>query len=305
MNAPAGFRIEDGRFVLLDPVAAMLNPAALHEVLHMGLASYVATGFGVASVHAWSLLKDAGNVFHERALRLALVVGGTAALLVAPSGHLSATRVARLQPAKLAAAEGQFATERGAPLRIGGFPDVAARRTRFAIEIPRMLSFLAFEDPDATVVGLDDFPEDQRPNTVLVHLSFQLMVGSGSFLALLAVWAAISRIRKGALPTSRWFLRALVVSGPLAFLAVEAGWMVTELGRQPWIIYGVLRTRDAVTPVPGLGIELVVFTLLYAGLGVVVVALLKRQIAQSPVLHEEEKAAPPPEAPGGDRAAHA
>ncbi|MBI3726497.1 cytochrome ubiquinol oxidase subunit I [bacterium] len=291
MNAPTGFHLEAGKLVLDDPIAAMFNRAALHECLHMGLASYAATGFGVASIHARRLLQDPENLFHRRAVSIALAIGGAAALLLPPSGHFSATRVAELQPAKLAAAEGQFQTERGAPLRIGGFPDRAAHRTRFAIEIPRMLSFLAYEDMDAVVKGLDDFPEDARPDPLLVHLAFQVMVGIGSALALVAVWATLEKIRKRTLAGSRWLLRAIVVSGPLAFGAVEAGWMVTELGRQPWVIYGVLKVRDAVTPVPGLGVELVVFSLLYLALAAVVVLLLHRQVAQSPVFHEGEEPA--------------
>lgn len=282
MNSPTGFDLVDGRPVNIDPVAAMMNPAAFQQTLHMTLAAYTATGFAVAGIHAFLLLRDPTNRFHRLAMSIALVVGVPAALLQPISGDISAKQVARYQPAKLAAMEGQFATERRAPLRIGGWPDEEARETRWAIEIPGGLSFLAFGDFDAEVKGLDAFPRDEQPPVAIVHVAFQVMIALGTYLALLSLWIAWLRIRKRDLVANRWLMRALVAAAPMGFIAIEAGWTVTEVGRQPWVVYGVLRTADAVTPMPGLVIPFVTFTLLYCVLGIVVVWLLYRQIVRSP-----------------------
>jgi cytochrome d ubiquinol oxidase subunit I len=282
MNSPTGFDIVDGRPVNIDPVAAMLNPMAFSQTLHMTIAAYAATGFAVAGIHAYLLLRDRTNLFHRRALAIALAVGGVAAFLQPVSGDISARAVAEHQPAKLAALEAHFKTEAGAPLRVGGIPDEGAGEVRYAVEIPKALSLLAFHDPDAVVKGLDQFPRDQWPNTVIVHTAFQIMVGLGTAMMLIALWGAFLWLRKRALPDQKWFLRALVVAAPAGMIAIEAGWTVTEVGRQPWIIQGVMRTSEAVTPMPGLVVPFVFFTLLYIFLAVVVVWLLLRQVAASP-----------------------
>jgi cytochrome d ubiquinol oxidase subunit I len=281
MNTPAGFRMVDGRAVDVDPWAAMANAAAPAEVLHMTLAAYVAIGFAVAGIHAFVLLRDPGNEMHRRALSIALAVGGIAAVLQPLSGDVSARHVARHQPVKLAAMEGHFRTQRGAPLHVGGWPDEDARTTRFALAIPYGLSLLAFHDPHAEVRGLEAFPRDEWPPVAVVHVAFQVMVGCGSLLALAALAGAFLGWRRRGLPDDRWYLRLLVACAPLGMIALEAGWTVTEVGRQPWIIRGVMRTADAVTPMPGLVVPFTVFTLLYFVLGAVVVVLLKRQVFAS------------------------
>jgi cytochrome d ubiquinol oxidase subunit I len=286
MNAPAGFELVNGHAVNVDPLAAMANPAALSQTIHMTLAAYAATGFAVAGIHAFFLLKDPANAFHRRALAIALIVGAPAALLQPLSGDFSARHVARHQPAKLAAMEALFVTRAGAPLSLGGWPDMEARETRFAVRIPYGLSLLAFHDPGAVVKGLDTVPRDEWPNVAAVHLSFQVMVGLGSYLALVALWAGWLAWRRSDLARSRWLMRAVALATPMGFIAVEAGWMVTELGRQPWVIHGVLKTADAVTPMPGLVVPFLVFTLLYCFLGVIVVWLLYRQIIRSPAVPE-------------------
>ena len=282
MNAPAGFELIDGRAVNVDPIAAMRNAAALTQTIHMTLAAYTATGFAVAGIHAYLLLEQPDNAFHRRALEIALLIGAPAAVLQPISGDFSARHIAVHQPVKLAAAEAVFRTQAEAPLTIGGWPDVDARQTRFAVELPYGLSLLAFHDPHATVQGLDRAPQDEWPNVPAVHLSFQLMIAVGTYLALVALWAGWLAWRGSDLAHHRWLMRAIALSSPLGFVAVEAGWMVTELGRQPWVIYGVLKTRDAVTPMPGLVVPFVTFTLLYCFLGVIVVWLLYRQIFRSP-----------------------
>jgi cytochrome d ubiquinol oxidase subunit I len=280
MNTPAGFRLVDGKPVDIDPVAAMLNPSAFPQTLHMTLASYAATGFAVAGIHSLMLLRDRQNLFHRRALAIALAVGGATAVLMPLSGDTLAKAAARNQPAKLAALEGQFKTERGAPLRIGGIPDTEAGTTRFAIEIPYGLSLLAFNDPHAVVKGLDAFPRDEWPPVVIVHLAFQIMVAAGLAMIAVVIWRIYLAWRRAEL--SDWFLRAVIVASPLGFIAIEAGWVVTEVGRQPWIIAGVMRTAAAVTPMPGLVIPFITFTILYIFLAAIVVWLIWRQVIESP-----------------------
>src|SRR6266481_5281407 len=255
-----------GIFVVI--ANAMMNPAAFAQTLHMTLAAYAATGFVVAGIHAFMLRRNPSNRFHRSALAIALTVGGVAAILQPLSGDTLAKMVARNLPVKLAALEGHFETEKAAPLRIGGIPDESAGVTRYAIQIPYGLSILAYNDPNATVKGLNDFPAIERPPVAIVHLSFQIMVACGLAMMGITVWAAwkywrVRRRKTNAWFASRWFLRALVLAAPLGFVAIEAGWVVTEVGRQPWIIYGVMRTAEAVTPVPGLVVPFITFTLLY------------------------------------------
>ncbi len=285
MNAPTGFRIADGKPVDIDPIAAMMNPAAFPQTVHMIIAAYAATGFAVAGIHAFMLRRDRRNRFHKAALGIALVVGGVSAILQPFSGDLIAKTVAKTQPVKLASFEGQFKTEPAAPLRIGGIPDESKGETRYAIEVPYALSILAYGDPHATVKGLNDFPTDVRPPVAIVHISFQLMVACGMAMMLVAVWAAWRYLRgrrSQTWPDSKWFLRVLIAAAPLGFIAIETGWTVTEVGRQPWIIYGVMRTSEAVTPMPGLVVPFITFTVLYIFLAAITVWLLLRQVAASP-----------------------
>jgi cytochrome d ubiquinol oxidase subunit I len=269
--------------VNVDPIAAMFPPGWAHEVVHVLLSCYVATGFAVAGIHAWALRRDPASEFHRSALGIALGVGAVAALLQPVSGDFSARQLAETQPVKLAALEGHFHTGARAPLRIGGIPDAAAAETRFALEIPAGLSLLAFHDADAEVKGLLDFPRDAWPPVLQVHLAFQAMVGLGSALAAVSL-AFLWRCWRGrwTVPTGRRFLAVVVVAAPAGFLALEAGWLVTELGRQPFTAWGVLRTAESVTPVPGLALPFWIFTAIYLFLGAVVIELLRRQIAHAP-----------------------
>ena len=279
MNTPAGFRTVDGQVVDVNPVAAMLNPAAGAQVLHMLIAAYMAVGVAVAGIHARLLLIGREHALHRSALTVALWVGLIPALLQPVSGDFAGRVVARTQPAKLAAMEGQFETRARAPLRLGGVPDVDTRRTPYAIEIPGGLSMLAHGDADRTVTGLNDVPRENWPPVVFVHLAFQLMAAIGVFLAAVAVWGAWLAWRHRVF-NSRPFLGILVLSTPLGFVAIEAGWMVTELGRQPWIVQGVMRTSEAVTPMPGLVVSLVAVTTVYVALAVIVAALIRRQVIE-------------------------
>jgi len=281
MNAPAGFTTVDGKMADIDPIAAMLNPATFHEVLHMTLAAFVSTGFAVAAVHAFFLLRDRNSRFHRSALGIALAVACVSIPLQIASGDLNARAVGRLQPAKLAAMEALYRTRTGAPLLIGGLPHDRQRTTDYALTIPRGLSFLLAYDPDATVVGLEEFPQDNWPNVRIVHWSFDLMVGSGMAMLAVAVWSAWPWWKRRRLADRPRLLRALVAAGPLGFVAIEAGWVVTEVGRQPWIIYGVMRTEDAVTPMHWIVVPFIAFTALYVFLACIVVFLLRRQFMET------------------------
>jgi cytochrome bd ubiquinol oxidase subunit I len=282
MNSPTGFELVAGQITNVDPIAGMKNPMAFQQTLHMTLASYTATGFAVAGIHAFLLLIDPHNAFHRRAMSVALVVGVPAAVLQPISGDLSARVVARHQPAKLAAMEAHFETAAAVPLVVGGWPDMGAGEVRYAIRIPYGLSLLAFHDPNAVVKGLNEFPREDWPNVPIVHTAFQIMVALGTYLALLSLWIAWLAFRRRDLTGSRLLLWLIAAAAPMGFIAIEAGWTVTEVGRQPWTVYGILRTADAVTPMPGLIVPFVLFTLLYCFLGVVVVWLLYRQIIRSP-----------------------
>ncbi len=282
MNAPAGFEYVDGQFTDIRPFEAMFNPMALSQTLHMTIAAFVAVGFAVAAIHAYMLLRgESDHPFHRRALAIGLTVGGAAALVQPMSGDLSAKEVHDHQPTKLAAMEGQWETERGAPLRIGGWPDAQTESTSWAIEIPYALSWLATWNPDAEIQGLKAVPERNRPPVAPVHIAFQVMVGIGLLLVAVTLLGALLAWRRGGLPDRRWYLWTLVACGPLGFVAIEAGWTVTEVGRQPWIIHDIMRTSEAVTPMPGLIVPFVTFTLLYLLLAAVVAYLLWRHVFQT------------------------
>ena len=292
MNSPAGFTLMAGSPSDVSPLAAMTNPAWKTEAIHMTLAAFAASGFAVAGIHAYRLLREPRNRFHRVALVIALAVGGTTAVLQPLSGDLSARFVARNQPVKLAAMEGQFLTQRGAPLRIGGLPDPVEETTRYAIEIPWGLSLLAFHDPDAEVRGLSTFPRDERPNPVPVHLAFQVMVACGVSMAAVAMAGAFLGWKQRERIFDRPYLWAVTVCGPLGLLAVEAGWVVTEVGRQPWVIHKVMRTSDAVTAVGGLALPFAFFTLIYLALGIFAARLLRRELVMSPFFPAEEGDSP-------------
>jgi cytochrome d ubiquinol oxidase subunit I len=288
MNTPVGFNLVGGEIVDIDPWAAMFNPAAFNQCLHMVLASFTAVGFAVAGIHSFKLLRNRQNLFHRKAIAIALVVGGFCSIAQLVSGDLITKFVARYQPIKLAALEGHWETESNAPLRIGGWPDEAEEETRFAIEIPGGLSFLAFGDPDAVVLGLSDVPPNERPPVAAVHIAFQIMVGCGMLMAFIACLGGFMAWRRKRLPDSRWFLWSLVAAAPLGFIAIEAGWTVTELGRQPWVVYGIMRTSHAVTPMPNLVVPFATFSALYLFLAVVVVILLRRQVFASPTSYDDD-----------------
>ncbi len=286
MNSPAGFDWVDGQAVNIDPVAAMFNRAWFSQSLHMTLAAFVSTCFAVAGIHALLLLKHPGHALHRRALRIALTFGAVAAFLQPISGDISAKDVAERQPAKLAAMEALFETSQPASLVIGGIPNEKEKRVDYAIHLPHLLSFLAHGDFDAEVKGLDQFPVEEWPPVLVTHIAFQVMVGCGMLLMAVGLAFLLVQWKWQHLLEHRVLLTAVALATPLGFIAVEAGWTVTEVGRQPWIVYGIMKTKDALTPMPGLVYPLILFTALYVVLAGLVTWLMIRQIR---VLHETYK----------------
>ncbi|WP_143961252.1 cytochrome ubiquinol oxidase subunit I [Litoribacter populi] len=278
MNAPTGFDYVDGEFLNIDPMAAMFNDAWFTQALHMTLAAFVATGFAVAGIHAFLLMRGKNKPLHRSALKIALSLGAVAAILQPISGDISAKDVAQRQPAKLAAMEAHYHTESNAPLIIGGIPDEKNKIVNYAIKIPGGLSFLAHGDFNAEVIGLDQFPEDEQPPVLITHLAFQIMVGCGMILMLTGILWLFGQWRKKPFVEAKWFLTLLAFLTPLGFIAVEAGWVVTEVGRQPWIIYGIMKTREGLTPMPGIVYSFWLYTFIYLSLCGIVSLLLIRQI---------------------------
>jgi cytochrome d ubiquinol oxidase subunit I len=282
MNSPSGFDFINGEYLNIDPIAALFNDAWFSQALHMSLAAFTATGFAVAGIHAYMMLQEKNKEFHRKAFMIALVFGGVAAILQPISGDISAKDIAVRQPAKLAAMESHFETEKGASLIIGGIPDEEKQEVNYAIKIPGALSFLAHGDFESEVIGLDQIPKENHPPVMITHFAFQIMVALGMLLVGLSLLFFYSLWKKIHWQQSRWFLWLFALATPLGFIAVEAGWTVTEVGRQPWIIYGILRTEDAVSPIPGIAYSFYLFSAIYLSLAVVVTFLLIRQIKAVP-----------------------
>ncbi|MEO8178451.1 MAG: cytochrome ubiquinol oxidase subunit I [Deltaproteobacteria bacterium] len=293
MNTPRGFVLDDdGEVAAVDLWQAFFTPAFPVQATHMLTAAYASVGFAVLGIHAARLLRDPLDPFHRAALRLVLPLLIVVMPLQLLSGDLAAKHLALYQPAKLAAAEALWETSAGAPLLIGGIPVDGGRRVIFGVHVPKVLSFLAHGSFDAKVTGLEDIAPDVRPPVLLPHLAFQAMVGCGTLMLGVAAWATYLLWRKRPIETNRTFLRAAVCASPLGLLAVEAGWIVTEVGRQPWIIQGVMRVKDALTPMPGLQYSLLASVGLYLLLGGVVAVLLFRQVvSKEPISRSSPHAA--------------
>ena len=270
MNQPSGFSVRNGEVVDVEPLTALFNSNLWHELTHMYLAGFLVAGFLVASVYAFGWLRGRRDRRHLTGLVVAL----SFAALVAPAqllvGDWAARTVAERQPVKLAAMEGLEKTTRGAPF------DLLA-----GIEVPRALSLLAFHDPNATVRGLETVPEDDQPPSAIVKLSFRLMVAIGTALAALGAWFLWPWWRRGCLPRSAWFHRALVAAGPLSVIALIAGWVTTEVGRQPWVVYEVMRTEAAVTGASGVPVGFAALGIVYAALAGIAYVMLRR-LARAP-----------------------
>ncbi|MEU7524439.1 cytochrome ubiquinol oxidase subunit I [Saccharothrix sp. NPDC042600] len=275
MNNPTGFALDaQGDVVDARPWAAMFGPSAWPQFVHMWLAAFMVTGFLVASVYAVGMLRGRRDRHHRLGLLIPLTVAAIATPVQIGVGDWIANTVADNQPAKLAAMEGQYETTAGAGLSLGGI--YRDDELHYALEIPYGLSLLIHHDPDGVVPGLEEVPADQRPPVNVVHLAYNTMVLLGTALLGLAVWFGLVWWRRRRLPRGDWFLRAVAASGVAAVVAMEAGWVTTEVGRQPWIVYGLMRTADAVSPAPGLAWGLVAVVGVYTALTVFTVVVLRR-----------------------------
>lgn len=288
MNTPTGFQLEGGVMTAIDPLRAFANPAWPHQAVHGTLAAYVATGFAMAGVYALALLRGRRSEYHRRALIFSLAIGTAFLPFMLASGDWAASHLAHHQPAKLAAAEALFETQRGAPLLIGGWPDPQSGEVRYALEIPKLLSLLAFRDPDAEVTGLNAFPADAIPDPRLVHPFFALMVGAFFLMAAVAAWTAWRLWRRQDIAADRRLLWAILLASPAGMLALESGWLVTEFGRQPWIVMGVMRVSGGVTPNQGISLVLLTFVLLYAALTAGLLKMLLRRPPEGGIGADQE-----------------
>jgi cytochrome bd ubiquinol oxidase subunit I len=304
MNHPGGFRLVNGQAVDVHPWSALFGNAFFwHELVHMYVAAYIVVGFLLASAYAYGRLRGRWGRYERTALAIPLTIAALAAPAQLLVGDWAAREVAAQQPTKLAAFEGLARTTKGAPEHIFGFYHADSGRITGGIAIPKLLSLLAFHDPNATVQGLDAVPADERPNAINVErYAFQAMVGIGTLLALLGVVVLVVRWRRRRLPESRWLQRGLVAAGPLAVIALIAGWVTTEVGRQPWVVYRVMRTDQAVTGASGIPVGYAVLALVYAGLAVAVWWILRR-LSRAPLGAGEAPRQPPagqaPEPAGG------
>jgi cytochrome bd ubiquinol oxidase subunit I len=281
MNHPSGFRLQHGRAVDVHPFQALFaNTYFWHELVHMYLAGYMVTGFLVAGVYALGRLRGRWGRYERTALAIPLTVAALASPVQVLVGDWAARDVARSQPTKLAAFEGVPHTVRGAPEHLLGW--YTGDQVKYGIRIPKLLSLLAFHDPNAVVQGLDAVPRDQRPPVNVVRVAFQIMVAIGLLLALLAAVYLVVAIRRKRLPESRLFYWGLVAAGPLSVVALISGWVTTEVGRQPWVVYRIMRTSEAVTGATGIPVGYVTLALLYLGL-VIAVAWILRRLARAPL----------------------
>jgi cytochrome d ubiquinol oxidase subunit I len=295
MNHPTGFALHGGKVTEVHPWSALFGNTYLwHELVHMYLAGYMVCGFLVAAAYAFGRLRGRWGRYE----RTALVIPLTIAALVAPVqvlvGDWAGRAVAEKQPVKLAAMEGLPRTERGAPLHVLGW--YTDDQVKYGIALPKMLSFLSQHDFNARVQGLDSVPPDQRPPVNVVRIAFQTMVGIGTLLALLGSVYIVGRVRRRAMPESRWFYRAVVAAGPLAFVALVAGWVVTEVGRQPWVVYGYMRTSEAVTGADTVPVGYATLVVVYIGVAAATAWVLRR-LARVPLERPEADAATPAPAP--------
>jgi cytochrome d ubiquinol oxidase subunit I len=294
MNMPTGFRLDHGRVVDVRPLAAMFAPPWLVEVVHTTIAAYVVTGFGTAAVCAFALLRTRPEQPRILAgLRIGMLVASIAIVLQWIAGDAIARFDAEHEPTKFAAMEVVRHTQRYAPITIGGV--VGKNETHYALEIPGALSFLVAFDPRAEVRGLDRVAPDDMPPVATVHFFFDVMVGCATLMLLIALaWVVFTRRR---MPLPRPLLLAIGLCGPLSILALEAGWFVTEFGRQPWVARGLLRTDAAATIAPGIEVQLYVFSIVYVILAIMCAWLLRRIGTREPEAHEAAS-------PAGEAAAY-
>ena len=277
MNTPTGFTLgPDGRITDIDPIAAMFNPAFPTQYVHMLFAALVCSGFAVAAVYAAGMLRGRRDAYHRKGLAIGLAFAAIVMPIQLVTGDLIAVQVTQNQPLKLATMEGLYETTTGAPLTLFGIPDDEQREVVGGIEIPYLLSILAYNNPDATVQGMEAFPEENWPNAVIVHTAYDLMITIGSALMLPGLIALYAWRRRPQWLERKAFLWMIVATGPAAYICMETGWITTESGRQPWAIYNVLKVEDSVTTATGILGWFVLFSIVYVIITALMVSILLR-----------------------------
>ncbi|MFJ7728315.1 cytochrome ubiquinol oxidase subunit I [Neobacillus sp. NPDC097160] len=283
MNAPQGFDLVNGQLVNVSPLLAMFNPAMPSKVAHVVITAYMTSAFVLASIGAFRLLKGSNQVYHQKAVFLTMKLGLIFSIATAVLGDFSGKYLAEYQPEKLAAAEWHFETEKGAPLILYGVLDDG--EIKYAIKIPFGLSILAHSSPNAEVIGLDQFKEADQP-PLYIHYMFDLMVTIGMWMVLLSLVYVVGTWRKWRFILTKWFRWLMVLGGPLSIIAIEAGWWLDEVGRQPWVLRGIMRTKDAATSSGQVDTMLWLFAGLYLILGIGSVFVLWRMFRSNPVEQE-------------------
>ena len=285
MNAPRGFDLVDGQLININPLIAMFNPAMPTKVAHVVATAFMTSAFVLAAIAAFRLIKGSNHIYHKKALYLTMKVGLIFSIAAAVIGDFSGKYLAEYQPEKLAAAEWHFETEGNAPLVLYGVLDDG--EVKYALKIPYALSILAHSVPSAEVIGLDQFAEDEIP-PLYIHYLFDIMVTIGVWMILLSGVFWFGTKRDWQIVTQKWFRWLIVLGGPLAIIAIEAGWWMAEVGRQPWVLRGIMRTEHAATTSGQVGTMLLLFCLLYFVLGVGSVVVLMRMFRKNPVEQEIE-----------------
>lgn len=284
MQTPAGFKMVEGKAVLTDFWAAVFNPSTVERYTHTIVAGWITGALFVAGIAAWYLIKKRHIEYSKPLLKIALILFIVVAFLQFSTGHFHSVQVAKTQPEKMAAFEALWETQKGAPLVNFGIPDVENQKTHYLFEFPKLLSFLVYGDFDAEMKGLKDFPRDEWPPVMISFASYHIMVFLGVWFAILAIMGIVFLVRK-TVYEKRWYLYMLLFSVPLPYLANEFGWIAAEVGRQPWVVYRVLKTEDAISKVVPAGqilFSLILFAIIYALLFYVFIKILKKIVKKGP-----------------------
>ncbi len=287
MQTPAGFDMIEGRAVLTSFIGALFNHSTLIRFLHVVLSSWIAGSLFTAGISAFYLVRKRHEEIIKSLMKTSILIFAIASIIMLVSGHIHSIQVAKTQPAKMASFEALWKTQKGAPMSIIGIPDTEIQKTRFEIRIPKLLSLLIYFDPDAEVKGLEEFPENDWPFIVPTYLSYHIMVGLGMlFIALGLVYGFLHFT--GRLYDKKIFLWILVFAIPLPHIAIQLGWIAAEMGRQPWVVYNVLRTVDAVSSVVPSGqvlFTLILFSLIYIMLFLLFITILIKIIKKGPEIN--------------------
>lgn len=283
MNAPRGFDLVNGQLMNISPILAMFNPAMPTKVSHVLSTAYMTSAFVLASIAAYQMLKGSNHVYHKKALFLTMKIGLVFSIAAALIGDFSGKYLAEYQPEKLAAAEWHFETEGGAPLILYGVLENG--KVKYAIKIPYALSILAHGNPNAEVIGLHEFPEDETP-PLYIHYMFDIMVSIGVWMTGLSFVFLVGSWLKWRFVSSKWFRWLIMLGGPLSVIAIEAGWWMDEVGRQPWVLRGIMKTKDAATTSGQVDTMLILFAALYLVLGIGSVVVLFRMFSKNTVEQE-------------------